>query len=268
MADTTSLVAEVWYGAAPDLSAPDLLEALRATWPDAEVQNGSVTVPHPLRAGDGRPPLLSVLVPGTPLGESGKALPDIGQTWNWVGAESALLGCRSSVLVTEMFPAGRAPRERVDALTAVVAALVAHTRPVLVSWPLSQRVVNPADLSAGDLDGVLNVRLFSIANDPGAVVVDTLGLFVFDLPDLQCHFRDISPGEVAVLLFATADYVFEAGDVIEDGNTVTGLRPDDRVPCRHEPALLAPARTVLDLDLGDPYAAGLRHRPDATVASD
>ncbi|MCW2811953.1 MAG: hypothetical protein JWP61_2411 [Friedmanniella sp.] len=262
MADTTSLVAEVWYATAPDLSGPALLEALRATWPEAESQDGSVTLPHPRPDGDTGPPLLSVLLPGTPPGEGGKTLPEVGQTWNWLGAEAALAHCRASVVVTEMFAADRTPQERLDALTGVVAALVAHTRPVLVSWPLSQRVVNPADVVAGDLDGPVNVRLFDIANDPGALVLDTLGMHVFGLPDLQCHFRDVSPGEVAVLLFATAGYLFSAGDVIADGHTITGLRPEDRVPCHHEPALLAPARTVVDLDLGDPYAAGARDRAE------
>jgi hypothetical protein len=30
--------------------------------------------------------------------------------------------------------------------------------------------------------------------------------------------------------------------------------------CLHEPALLAPSRRVIDIDLGDPYAAGRRDR--------
>ena len=54
------------------------------------------------------------------------------------------------------------------------------------------------------------------------MVLDTLGLHVFGLPDLQCHFRDRDPGEIAGLLYATALYVFDSGDVIADGNTISG----------------------------------------------
>ena len=59
-----------------------------------------------------------------------------------------------------------------------------------ISWPQSQRVGDPEQFAAGDLDGLINVRYFSISNDPGAVVMDTLGLHVFGLPDVQCHFQD------------------------------------------------------------------------------
>ena len=115
--------------------------------------------------------------------------------------------------------------------------------------------------AAGDLDGLINVRYFSISNDPGAMVMDTLGLHVFELPDVQCHFRDREPGEIATMLFfVTAAYLFRSGDVIADGNTISGPKGDERLVCFHEPALLEPSRQVIDVDLGDPYAAGRRDR--------
>ena len=54
------------------------------------------------------------------------------------------------------------------------------------------------------------------------MVMDTLGLHVFGLPDVQCHFRDREPGEIATMLFSTAVYLFRSGDVIADGNTISG----------------------------------------------
>ena len=91
-------------------------------------------------------------------------------------------------------------------------------------------------------------------------MLDTLGLHVFGLPDLQCHFRDRSPGEIAGMLYATALYVFDSGDVIGDGNTISGPDGEGRYVCRRETSLLEPTRLVLDVDLGDPYAAGQRDR--------
>jgi hypothetical protein len=260
MAEATSipLVVELWYAEnAPDLEDPRLLEALRRLSPDAEPQTESVVVPH----GDGSAPLLTVIMPGSPLGEGGKALPDVSQTWDWEEAEASVAHCRCSLLVTEMFGDDGTPQERWNAMSGVVAELCELTHPTVISWPQSQRVGDPALFAAGDLDGLINVRYFSVANDPGATVMDTLGLHVFGLPDVQCHFRNREPSEIATMLFSTAAYLFRSGDVIADGNTISGPQGHERLVCFREPALLEPRRLVIDVDLGDPYAAGRRDRP-------
>jgi hypothetical protein len=260
MTEATSipLVVELWYAEdAPDLEDARLLEALRTLSPDAEAQMESVVVPH----GNGSAPLLTVIMPGSPLGEGGKTLPDVSQTWDWEEAEAAVARCRCSLLVTEMFGDGRTPQERWNAMSGAVAELCELTQPIVISWPQSQRVGAPELFAAGDLDGLINVRYFSIANDPGAMVMDTLGLHVFGLPDVQCHFRNREPAEIATMLFSTATYLFRSGDVIADGNTISGPQGDERLLCFREPALLEPSRLVIDVDLGDPYAAGRRDRP-------
>ena len=252
----TPLVVELWCTEAPELGDPRLLQALRLQWPATELQMESIVVPH----GDPASPLLTVIMTASPLGEGGKALPDVSQTWDWEGAEAAVSASRCSLLVTEMFGDGRTPQERWDAMSAVVSEMAQLTRPTALSWPQSQRVGDPELFAAGDLDGLINVRYFSISNDPGAIVMDTLGLHVFGLPDVQCHYRDREPGEIAAMLFSTAVYLFRSGDVIADGNTISGPRGDERFVCIHERALLAPSRQVIDVDLGEPYAAGQRDR--------
>ena len=42
------------------------------------------------------------------------------------------------------------------------------------------------------------------------------------------------------MLFATAVYLFDAGDVIEDGNTISEPDGEGRYVCRRETALLDP----------------------------
>jgi hypothetical protein len=250
------LVVELWYAEPPDLGDPWLLDALRSLSPSTQMQMESIIVPH----GNQPSALLTVITRGSRLGEGGKALPDVSQTWGWEGAEAAVLSCHSSLLVTEMFGDGRTPLERWGAMSGIVAELARLTKPTVLSWPQSQRVGDPEQLVKGDLDGLINVRYFSISNDPGAMVMDTLGLHVFGLPDVQCHFRDREPAEIAVMLFSTAGYLFRSGDVIADGNTISGPQGDERLICFHEPALLEPRRPVIDVDLGDPYAAGQRDR--------
>lgn len=264
MTDTTpelpSLVAELWYEVAPDLDDPQLLTALREVSPQAESQDSSITVPYDVERGPGKPPLLTVVLPASPLAKEEKSLPDTSQTWSWAGADDALRNCRAALLVSEMFAAGAERTQRVAALTAVLAALIRSTQPAVISWGQSQRVSDPAAFEADDLDGILNVRLFTVVRDPGALVMDTLGLHVFGLPDVQCHFRDREPGQIAAMLYTTAVYLFERGDVIRDGNTISESDGEDRYVCHREPSLIAPAREVLDVDLGEPYAAGDRDR--------
>lgn len=259
MAEPQTLVAELWYAIAPDLTDPALLAGLRTISPATEVQQDSLAVPFGGADQGGPRPLLTVVLPGSPLGVDDKSLPDVSQTWDWA-AEEALREARASVLVTEMFADAHPAADRVAALTGVVAALVAGTAPLAVSWPTSQRVSDPAAPAAGGLDGLLNVRLFSVSATGEEQVMDTLGLAPFGLPDVQCHFRGLDPGELAGVLFSTATYVFEDGDVISDGDTISGPQGDEHWVCRHEDALVALPRTVIDIDPGEPFAAGRRDR--------
>lgn len=257
------LLAELWYVVAADLSEPSLVNALRAVAPGTEAQSDSITVPHGAVTGANSVPLLTAVLPGSELGHNGKARPDAGQTWDWQAAETTLAQCQASVLVTELSLSGTAlpeftPQQRVTAVNSVVHVLIEHTAPAAVHWPSSQRVSDPGAFDPQALDGVLNVRLFSVGNDDGAMVMDTLGLDLFDLPDLQCHFKDFDAAEVAAMLFSTAVYVFDEGDVIDDGHTISGPRGDEHFECRHELSLLDPKRVVIDVDLGAAFAAGER----------
>jgi Domain of unknown function (DUF4261) len=260
-AEPIPLVAELWFPEPPDLSDPELLAALRSLSPETEAQQDSITVPYAGSAANGQgSSLVTVVMPSTPLGQAGKQPPDVSQTWDWDGAEAAVARGSAGVLVTELGTGGRSAQDRVDALTRVLAELCRLTEPVAIYWGQSQRVSDPDALVVDDLNGIVNVRFFGVAGDDDAMVLDTLGLHVFGLPDLQCHFRDREPGKLAGLLYATALYVFDSGDVIADGDTISGLEPHERYVCRREQSLLPPSRLVLDIDLGDPYAAGRRDR--------
>ena len=86
--------------------------------------------------------------------------------------------------------------------------------------------------------------------------MDSLGLHILRLPDVQCHFVDLNPDTVANFLFNVANYLLVKGDVIHDDETVPGFEPDTRWPCRHEISLIGPEREVLDIEPNSPYAAG------------
>ena len=273
MSERESLVAELWYATAPDLSDRLLLEGLRAVSPGTEAQDGSLVVPYDggeLPARVDPPPTATdphrrrwspVVVPGSPLGEGGKTLPDTSQTWDWAGAEEALAGARASVLVTEMFAEPYGPRDRIAAL--VGGRRGAHRRDAARSRSAGRRAsasptrrrrrrTGSAGWSTSGSSRCPTTRTSwswtPAASRPSA------------LPDLQVHFRDLEPGRLAGLLYATAGYLLEEGDVIADGNTISGLEGDEHWRCEHEDRSGRPARTVIDIDPGDPYAAGRRAR--------
>jgi len=91
------------------------------------------------------------------------------------------------------------------------------------------------------------------------MLMDTRGLQELGLHDLQCHFRGLDPNAVASVLFNTAVYIFENGPVIASGNTIAGIEPESKWRCHFENALVKPARELLDLNPGPPFAAGKRH---------
>ena len=61
----------------------------------------------------GAPPLVTVVMPSSPLGESGKERPDVRQTWDWEDAEAAVARATGGVLVTELLVAGWSAQDRV-----------------------------------------------------------------------------------------------------------------------------------------------------------
>jgi hypothetical protein len=189
---------------------------------------------------------------------------DIQQSWRWPNAEELLRECVETRLVTEMMARFLSPHDRVSLFHGVLRAMIEVANPDALVFKHSQQIVPPqAYLAACDQDpilrpGSLNVRFFNISNSEGDMLMDTRGLTEIGLHDLQCHFRGLDPQSVARVLFDTGAYIFEKGPVIESGQTVAGIQPGSKWRCQFESSLLEPAREVLDLSPGKPYAAGGR----------
>jgi hypothetical protein len=185
---------------------------------------------------------------------------DTSQSWRFPDAAVVASTATDHRLVGQIMGIANTPHDRVRSFHAGLCAAIEQLRPVAVWSPHSQQLVDPAEVVENHLATVVNVRLFNIDGDPGVMVMDTIGLHVLRLPDLQCHFRGLDPFGVARVLYTAANYIFDEGDVIDDGNTITGLDGAERWRLRHEMALVGPERVVLDIDVGDPHAAGQRDR--------
>lgn len=107
----------------------------------------------------------------------------------------------------------------------------------------------------------MNVRFFSIQGTEDSIV-DTLGLYAIDLPDVQYHFRGLDPNQIVNHAYTAAAYIYDHNAPIRNGETIDGLYQgvlSQRVqwPCQYEDALIQPVRCVMDICPNE-YAAGGR----------
>ena len=121
------------------------------------------------------------------------------------------------------------------------------------------------DRAASGLDRfiryIVNVRFFNI-DGTGDSLVDTLGMTLLYMEDLQYHFHGMDPNWVVMHAYNIAAYVLENCRPIKDGDTIDGVIDGNidqslQWKCRFEDALVQPSRPVLDIHMGQ-YAAGGR----------
>jgi hypothetical protein len=221
---------------------------------------------YPVKYKEGEVPAQSMItLHDKPL--EGQALtPALQQTWDWEGAKAAAAKHRASIMVADLMGSGLPYKDRLRLFHNVVLSVLELTPCMAILWTASDKLIDPSEYLDSKkperydpIYPAVNVRLFRIENRlPGEMVMDTLGLAALGLPDLQCHFTGLEPNEMARVLYNSAYYLFEQGDVIHDGETIQGIHKTDRWRCQHEMALVNPEREVLDLNPGKPYVAGER----------
>lgn len=189
----------------------------------------------------------------------------VAQFWDCGAQRQAFAEqCRCSIMCSNMMAASL-PRQEQYQLIADYARLILDLFPACIGiyWPHSQKLMpreRMRDTGWNDpalrfLDGGLNVRFFKISGTD-EMLFDTLGLTAIGLPDLQCHCKGLDPDDVVLFLRNLAAYLYQRGDVIQDGSTVEGI-DHGKWPCRREDAMAGPARTVLDICPGK-FAGGGR----------
>lgn len=193
----------------------------------------------------------------------------LAQTWDWPEAEEVVRECTHQLVANDLMAAGLDRKVRSAQFRGFLRAIQELAPCRALHFVHAEKLVDPArflELQEGSLPdqmyGSINVRFYRVSSggQEGDCLMDTRGLTILGLPDLQCHFRELDFAAVARTMFGTACYLFDAGDVIEDGDTVCGIEESDRWVCRRESSLSGPERLVLDLNPGPPYAAGQREQ--------
>lgn len=267
---------ELLYVKPPALPKDALLAALRRRSPsaaplDEDGKAGLLAFVHPdhmVELQDARIPAQTFIavLEKAPAAEAIESA--LQQSWNFAEARQVVAACTASVLVTDLMSSSLPYKERLDLFSRSLMAVIETARPDAIHWRPTQQIVDPETWmrAAAESDtarffaGAVNVRFFNISGSDGDMLMDTVGLAALGLPDLQCHFRGLEPDAIARLLHNLALYLFENGDVIENGHTVGGVEAGSKWRCQHEVALVDPDRDVIDIDPGEPWAAGSRDR--------
>jgi hypothetical protein len=254
---------ELLYGKAPSLDPGAIQKALATSLPESEVKAlkpGHLSVVHKghivkFADGEGKPMTAVLTAENRPVSQE-EFREALEQTWSWPREDArARIGrSRFRVLVMDLLSLGQPYQTRLRLVYEVIRAVARTTQPEVAYWHPAGWMVAPEKLTDDPLDAALNVRLFRVDNRPGEIVMDTLGLAALGVPDVQCHFKGLEEGRMAGFLRGVGTYVFEHGDVIGDGDTVPGPQPNEKWACRHEMALVAPARVVIDIDPGPPHS--------------
>lgn len=178
------------------------------------------------------------------------------QNWHWADANPTAEKCKYEILITDFMTRTLDYTTRLDLFMNFLVAVTKATNPQVVYSVSSQKLIDPSSLIRSwdgqereILFAIMNVRLFNISNsDTKELLMDTVGLSLLGLPDFQLRFSDLDESEVARLLWNYAYYIFEQGDVIENGNTLLGLEPNSKWKCERQISLTTPERVVINVD--------------------
>lgn len=182
----------------------------------------------------------------------------VRQTWNWPEAEDAVAGAGYGLRIVDLMTDDLPPAMRLELFQKVLRAAVTLVPCAGLHFPLSQCLVSPEDCLANDPDdddyfpllGLVNVRYYTVRDTEDEILMDTLGLYVFGLPDAQCHCTGADPDELGGWLFSLAQYILESNEPVCDGDVIDGV-DGTRLIMRYDESLADPGRLVIDLAAGE-----------------
>lgn len=192
------------------------------------------------------------------------------QMWDCMNDRDQILSeCKYQVFANDMLGGGLPARKRANMLMDYLEALVElYPQCEAVYNVNSGKLIKADDIRKKEITGIdrfiryaVNVRFFNVEGTEDSVV-DTLGLSLLYIEDLQYHFHDMDPNWIVNHAYNLASYLLNNDNPMKDGDTIDGIRngmivQDIQWKCQYEDVLIQPARVVMDVCMGD-YAAGDR----------
>lgn len=180
----------------------------------------------------------------------------VEQNWHWENAQVELEKCKHEILVTDFLSRSLEPRVRIVLMQQMLFALVKVRKPLVIVSEHGEKLIDPVvfahdclDTNYVALDLMVNVRLFNVDQpEYGKLLMDTIGLHALGISDFEMFFNDDEMiNNVANRLWDYAYYLMEAGDVIENENTIEGFEEGSKLVCHKAFATTQPRRTVVSL---------------------
>jgi hypothetical protein len=221
---------------APEPEAPYVVDVLYADDPGIESTSGIERIYRPPMEGDYEA--------------------ELAQSLRFPEARGRVRASRNVVRVTATAFADDSPRERYERVVAIVGGLVARSEPTAVVSRATGEVLDPRRVAETPIELTVNVRRLPSPSGEGATLMDTTGLTLLGVPDLQCHFRGIDPDALETYMYGIAEYLLDDGDFVRDGQALQGIDFHDRWKVKHQTSLAEPHRRVIDLNPGRHHAVG------------
>lgn len=188
-------------------------------------------------------------------------------------ADKFLSECKYQVVVTDMMAAALEPQERARLDMDFIEALLELYPDCEAIYFINSNKLYPADIIRQEKGKIpresrfikyaVNVRFFNIQGTDGDMVIDTVGMSMLFMPDLQYHFHGKDPNLVVYHAKCFASYMLDNNNPIKDGDPLDSINDDssfnrdDMWTCRYEGSLIQPQREVIDIYMNE-YAAGQR----------
>ena len=194
------------------------------------------------------------------------------QYWDVENALEQLSNCQYGISVFDMMSIGLPYQKRMELMVhAVEAALEMYPDCIGTYMDCSGKFMTRDQiLSVQDKDIVyrfinmyVNVRFFNIQGKEDEHVIDSIGAYALEYPDVQMHFHSLNPNHVVGYVYNVLSYQLEHDFPIESKDTIDGINQegymDQNIPwtCQYEKSLIQPIRDVLDICPKE-FAAGNR----------
>ncbi len=186
------------------------------------------------------------------------------QFWDCPDGIELLDSCPYQIMIGDFMAMGLPAKERADILADWLdVALELFPECVAVYSDASGKLLTAEKARSNPYEGCtrfmwfgVNARFFKIegTND---MVIDTLGLHVLGIPDVQYHYHDLEPDNLINHGYNVAIYQLENDVPIKSDDTIDGINDEPWI-CRYEHSLIGPQRPVLDIETGK-YASGNRN---------
>ena len=154
------------------------------------------------------------------------------QMWDCMNDRDQILSeCKYQVFANDMLGGGLPARKRANMLMDYLEALVElYPQCEAVYNVNSGKLIKADDIRKKEITGIdrfiryaVNVRFFNVEGTEDSVV-DTLGLSLLYIEDLQYHFHDMDPNWIVNHAYNLASYLLNNDNPMKDGDTIDGIR--------------------------------------------